>query len=60
MTLDELRLDRAHLAGWSGGGKAVLEFAMEYAERAQTLTLIEPAAYWVLEQLGHTTRWSRS
>ncbi|MCA1701737.1 MAG: alpha/beta hydrolase [Actinobacteria bacterium] len=52
MTLDELGLDRTHLAGWSGGGKAVLEFAMEYPDRVETLTLVEPAAYWILEQLG--------
>ncbi len=52
MTLDELGLHRAHFTGWSGGGKAALEFAIEYPERVQTLTLIEPAAYWVLEQLG--------
>ena len=52
MTLDALELDRPHLAGWSGGGKAVLEFAAEYPERARTLTLVEPAAYWILEQLG--------
>jgi pimeloyl-ACP methyl ester carboxylesterase len=52
LTLDALGLDRPHLAGWSGGGKALLEFATEYPERARTLTLVEPAAYWVLEQLG--------
>jgi pimeloyl-ACP methyl ester carboxylesterase len=52
MTLDALELDRPHLAGWSGGAKAVLEFAAEYPERARTLTLVEPAAYWILEQLG--------
>ena len=52
MTLDALELDRPHLAGWSGGGKALLEFATEYPDRARTLTLVEPAAYWVLEQLG--------
>ena len=52
MTLDALGLERPHLAGWSGGGKAVLEFAAEYPQRARTLTLVEPAAYWILEQLG--------
>lgn len=35
-----------------GGVKAVLEFATEYPERVDTLTLIEPAAYWILEQIG--------
>lgn len=52
MTLDELELERPHLAGWSGGGKALLEFAAAYPARVRTLTLVEPAAYWVLEQLG--------
>lgn len=52
MTIDALGLDRPHFAGWSGGGKAVLELATEYPDRVDTLTLVEPAAYWVLEQLG--------
>jgi pimeloyl-ACP methyl ester carboxylesterase len=56
MTLDELELDRPHFAGWSGGGKALLEFAMEYPERVRTLTLVEPAAYWILEQRGDQDR----
>jgi pimeloyl-ACP methyl ester carboxylesterase len=30
LTLDELDLKRPHLMGWSGGGKAALEFATEY------------------------------
>ena len=52
LTLDALELDRVHLAGWSGGGKAALELAAAYPERVRTLTLVEPAAYWILEQLG--------
>jgi pimeloyl-ACP methyl ester carboxylesterase len=28
LTLDELGLDRPDLAGWSGGGRALLEFAL--------------------------------
>lgn len=52
LTLDALRFDRPHLAGWSGGGRAVLEFALEYPDRIRSLTLVEPAAYWVLLQLG--------
>lgn len=52
LTLDALGLDGVHLAGWSGGGKAALEFAIEYPERVRSLALVEPAAYWVLEQLG--------
>jgi pimeloyl-ACP methyl ester carboxylesterase len=52
MTLDELGLERPHIAGWSGGGRAALEFAMGYPERIRTLTLVEPAAFWILEQRG--------
>jgi pimeloyl-ACP methyl ester carboxylesterase len=52
LTLDELGLGWVHLAGWSGGGRALLEFAMEYPERVRSLALVEPAAYWILEQLG--------
>jgi pimeloyl-ACP methyl ester carboxylesterase len=52
LTLDALGVDRVHLVGWSGGGKAALEFATEYPGRVRSLTLVEPAAYWVLEQLG--------
>jgi pimeloyl-ACP methyl ester carboxylesterase len=33
----------------------VLEFAMEYPDRVDTLTLVEPAADWILEQLGEQT-----
>lgn len=51
MTLDALGLDRPHLAGWSGGGRAVLEFAMEYPDRTRSLTMVEPAAHWVLLEL---------
>ena len=52
LTLDALGLERPHLVGWSGGGKAALEFATEYPDRVRSLTVVEPAAYWVLEQLG--------
>jgi pimeloyl-ACP methyl ester carboxylesterase len=51
-TLDALDLERPHLAGWSGGGLALIEFAIEYPERVRSLTLVEPAAYWVLARLG--------
>lgn len=52
LTLDALGLDAPDLAGWSGGGRALIEFALAYPDRVRTLTLIEPAAYWILEQLG--------
>jgi pimeloyl-ACP methyl ester carboxylesterase len=66
MTLDALGVDRADFAGWSGGGRALLEFVLEYPERVRSLALVEPAAYWILEQLGesaddvqHTNRFLR-
>lgn len=52
LTLDALELERPHLVGWSGGGLALIEFAIEYPERVRSLTLVEPAAYWILRQLG--------
>lgn len=54
MTLDALGVEAAHLAGWSAGGKALIEFVLAYPQRIRTLTLVEPGAYWVLEQLGET------
>jgi pimeloyl-ACP methyl ester carboxylesterase len=52
LTLDELGIELADFVGWSGGGRALIEFTLAYPERVRTLTLVEPAAYWMLEQLG--------
>jgi pimeloyl-ACP methyl ester carboxylesterase len=52
MTLDALGIEGAHFAGWSAGGKALIEFALAYPGRVRSLTLVEPGAYWILEQLG--------
>ena len=52
MTLDALGIETAHFAGWSAGGKALIEFALAYPERVRSLTLVEPGAFWILEQLG--------
>jgi pimeloyl-ACP methyl ester carboxylesterase len=52
MTLDAIGIEDAHFAGWSGGGRALIEFALAYPERVRSLTLVEPAAYWMLDQLG--------
>jgi pimeloyl-ACP methyl ester carboxylesterase len=52
MTLDALGIETAHFAGWSAGGKALIEFALAYPRRVRTLTLVEPGAFWILEQLG--------
>lgn len=53
-TLDALGLTRAHFAGWSGGARALIEFALEYPERVRSLTLIEPPAIWVAKAAGQT------
>lgn len=52
LTLDELGIDDADFAGWSGGARALIEFALAYPERVRTLTLVEPPAFWLLEELG--------
>jgi pimeloyl-ACP methyl ester carboxylesterase len=52
LTLDKLGIDAADFAGWSGGGRAAIELALEYPKRVRTLTLVEPGAYWMLRQLG--------
>jgi pimeloyl-ACP methyl ester carboxylesterase len=52
LTLDALGLGAADFAGWSGGGRALIEFTLQYPERVRSLTLVEPAAYWVLEEIG--------
>jgi pimeloyl-ACP methyl ester carboxylesterase len=40
MTLDALGIEAAHFAGWSAGGKALVEFALAYPRRIRTLTLV--------------------
>lgn len=52
LTLDDLAIGGADFAGWSGGGRALIEFVLVYPERVRSLALVEPAAYWILEQLG--------
>lgn len=52
LTLDGLGIDRADFGGWSAGGKALLDFTVNYPDRVRSLTLVEPASYWVLDELG--------
>jgi len=54
LTLDELGIGQADFAGWSGGGKALIDFAVVHGDRVRSLTLIEPAAYWIFQRLGET------
>ncbi len=46
--LDEMGLEQADFAGWSYGGCVALSAALDDPARVRTLTLIEPAAFWVL------------
>lgn len=52
LTLHELGIDRADFAGWSAGGKMLLDFAVANPGAIRSLTLIEPAASWILDELG--------
>ncbi|MFF2661988.1 alpha/beta fold hydrolase [Kitasatospora sp. NPDC058032] len=54
MTVDALGVETADFTGWSGGGRALVEFALAHPERVRTLTLVEPAAYWILDGLGES------
>jgi pimeloyl-ACP methyl ester carboxylesterase len=60
LTVDELGIERAHFAGWSAGGKGLLDFAISYPGRLLSMTLVEPAAEWVLEAAGETDREQES
>lgn len=51
-TVDNLGLESFDLAGWSHGGHAALAFALEYPHRVRSLTLVEPAAHWILRATG--------
>ena len=47
LTLDAARVSEMHLVGWSNGGRIALDLALAFPDRVRTLTLIEPAAYWL-------------
>lgn len=50
--LDELGVAQADVVAWSYGGAIALGLALDRPERVRSLTLIEPAAYWVLRGFG--------
>jgi len=56
MTLEEAGVSEMHLVGWSNGGRIALDFALAHPERVLTLTLIEPAAYWLVADEDETAR----
>jgi pimeloyl-ACP methyl ester carboxylesterase len=47
LTLDSAGVSDMHLVGWSNGGRMALDFALAFPERIRTLTLVEPAAFWL-------------
>lgn len=52
-TLDAVGLkEPVDVVGWSFGGLAALDFALDLPGRVRTLTLIEPPAFWVLHAVG--------
>jgi pimeloyl-ACP methyl ester carboxylesterase len=51
-TLDKLEIKNVNLVGWSHGGEVSLDFALNNPDYIATLTLIEPAAYWVARGFG--------
>jgi len=51
-TLDNLGIKKIHLVGWSQGGAIALDFALNYSNQIRSLTLIEPATYWVARAHG--------
>lgn len=55
-TLEQAGVSEMHLVGWSNGGRIALDFALANAERARTLTLIEPAAYWLVADKEQSAR----
>ena len=59
-TIDGLGADRVHLVGWSHGGGVALDYALEHPDRLASLTLIEPAAYWVARGYGEYADEERS
>lgn len=55
LTLDSLGIEEMHLVGWSNGGRAALDLALAFPDRVRTLTAIEPAAYWLVDDDGART-----
>ena len=54
-TLDRLGFNGVHLVGWSHGGEVSLDLALNYPDKIHSLTLIEPAAYWIVRSSGSIT-----
>jgi pimeloyl-ACP methyl ester carboxylesterase len=56
VTLAVSGVSEMHLVGWSNGGRIALDFALANPQRVLTLTLVEPAAYWLVAKEDETAR----
>jgi len=56
MTLEAAGVSGMHLVGWSNGGRIALDFALAHPDRVLTLTLVEPAAYWLVADEEESAR----
>jgi pimeloyl-ACP methyl ester carboxylesterase len=54
LTLEEAEVGDMHLIGWSNGARMALDFALAHPERVLTLTLVEPAAWWLVADRDET------
>jgi len=48
--LDELEIDRAHLAGNSMGGRIAIETGLLHADRVERMVLLSPALAWLKDR----------
>jgi pimeloyl-ACP methyl ester carboxylesterase len=56
LTLAQANVREMHLVGWSNGGRIALDFALAHPARVRTLTLIEPAAWWLVGDHSESAR----
>lgn len=56
LTLDEAGVAELHLVGWSNGGRMALDFALFDPQRVLSLTMVEPAAYWLVVDEDESAR----
>ncbi len=56
LTLASAGVDEMHLVGWSNGGRMALDLALAQPQRVRTLTMIEPAAWWLATDNDESAR----
>jgi pimeloyl-ACP methyl ester carboxylesterase len=55
-TLAVAAVGEMHLVGWSNGGRMALDLALAQPQRVRTLTMIEPAAWWLVTDSDESAR----